>query len=379
MDTHRERTVVFRSSRVMLPGGWAAAEVACSAGRIRTIDPIGAHDDVTDVGSEALVPGFVDVQINGGYGHDFSVAPGTIWAVGERLPETGVTAFLPTIVTGPAASVKAALAAIGDVPPDYRGAAAVGLHLEGPVLSSDNAGAHDPTYLSVVVPRDTWIDPRVRMVTLAPELVTSAVIGEVSSHGTVVSVGHTNAGYDVATQAYAAGARHITHLFNAMPPIHHREPGPIVAALLDASVTVGVIPDGIHVHPAVLELVARSIGPGRLVALTDAIAAMGMPAGEYRVGPLTASSDGLTIRLANGTLAGSLLTMDRAVRFLINQVGLTPFDAIASASTTPATLIGEADRGSIRPGGRADFVVLDDNYHVQATIIAGSVAFGGQP
>ena len=190
MSGRRERRTVLRSDRVMLPGGWAAAEVACSAGRIRTIDPIGTHDDVTDLGSETLVPGYVDVQINGGYGHEFSAAPDTLWAVGERLPETGVTAFLPTIVTGPAASVEAALAAISHGPPDYLGAEAVGLHLEGPVLSADNAGAHDPSYLSAVVPIDTWVDPRVRMVTLAPELVSSAVISEVSSHGTVVLVGH---------------------------------------------------------------------------------------------------------------------------------------------------------------------------------------------
>ncbi|MCJ7781795.1 MAG: N-acetylglucosamine-6-phosphate deacetylase, partial [Acidimicrobiia bacterium] len=351
--------IVLRSERVMLPGGWAAAEVACTAGRINTIDPIGTHDRAIDVGAAALVPGYVDVQINGGYGHDFSATPGTIWDVGSRLPVTGVTAFLPTIVTGPETAVQAALAVVADGPADYSGSEVIGLHLEGPVLSPDNAGAHDPSYLSTVIPMDTWLDPRVRLVTLAPELVDAAVIGELASNGVVVAIGHTNGTFDDAVHAFAAGARHVTHLFNAMPPIHHRSPGPVVAALLNPSITVGVIPDGIHVHPAVLELVARSVGPGRLVALTDAIAGMGMPPGEYRVGPLTAYSDGLAMRLPDGTYAGSILTMDRAVRFLIEEVGLTPFDAITSASTTPAALIGDAERGSIRPGARADFVILD--------------------
>ena len=173
------------------------------------------------------------------------------------------------------------------------------------------------------------------------------------------------------------GARHVTHLFNAMPPIRHRSPGPIVAALLNSSVTVGVIPDGIHVHAGVLELVSRSVGPGRLIALTDAIAAMGMPPGDYRVGPLTAYSDGVSMKLPDGTYAGSILTMDRAVRFLIGEVGLTPFEAIASASTTPAALLGDESRGSIRPGARADLVVLDSDYHVDTTLIGGTIVHGG--
>ncbi len=368
--------MILRSQRVLLPGGWAPADVVCSAGYIDTVDAIGTHGDVFDIGESRLVPGFVDVQINGAYGHDFSEDADSIWEVGDRLPETGVTSFLPTIVSEPEASARKALLAIGEVPPGYSGSLPLGLHLEGPVLSVDRAGAHDPEYLSADVPRALWADPRVRMVTLAPELVDSALIGEISARGTVVAIGHTNTTFDTTMHAFAAGGRHATHLFNAMPPIHHRRPGPIVAALLNPSVTIGVIPDGVHVHPAVLDLVVRSIGSGRLVTVTDAISAMGMPPGEHRVGPLTAYSDGTTMRLANGTLAGSLLTMDRAVRFLIDEVGIDPIEVIASASTTPAALIGCTERGSIRPGTRADLVVLDSTYQVRATIIAGSVAFG---
>jgi hypothetical protein len=176
--------------------------------------------------------------------------------------------------------------------------------------------------------------------------------------------------------AFEAGARHMTHLFNAMPPIHHREPGPIIAALANNEVTVALIPDGIHVHPAVIGLVARAIGSGRLVAITDAIAAMGMPPGEYRVGPLVAQSDGVTMRLADGTYAGSLLTMERAVQILINEVGLEPVEAIRSASETPSRLLDDRTRGAIKPGARADMAILDNDYNVRATLIAGDVVFG---
>jgi N-acetylglucosamine-6-phosphate deacetylase len=371
-----DASIVLRSERVMLPGGWAAAEVACTAGHIDTIDPIGTHAGAIDLHGKWLVPGYVDIQINGGYGHDFSRSAETIWEVGERLPETGVTAFVPTIITGPESSVTAALSAVAAVPTGYEGSVPLGLHLEGPVLSPENKGAHDAGFLTTDAPVATWIDDRVRIVTLAPELVDAAVIGEVSSRGTVVAIGHTNASYQETVDAFAAGARHMTHLFNAMPPIHHREPGPIVAALANHAVTVAVIPDGIHVHPAVIGLVAQSIGSGRLVAITDAIAAMGMPPGEYRVGPLVAQSDGVTMRLPDGTYAGSLLTMEQAVQVLINEVGLDPVEAIRSASETPSRLLGDESRGAIKPRARADMVILDGDYNVRATVIAGDVVFG---
>lgn len=371
-----DTSMVLRSERVMLPGGWAAAEVACAAGHIDTIDPIGIHADAIDLHGKMLIPGYVDIQINGGYGHDFSQNAETIWEVGERLPETGVTAFLPTIVTGPESSVSAALSAIGARPAGYEGSEPLGLHLEGPVLSPQRKGAHDTSFLTTDAPLSTWADKRVRIVTLAPELVGSAVIGKVSSGGVVVAIGHTNASHQETAAAFAAGARHMTHLFNAMPPIHHREPGPIVAALSNHGVTVAVIADGVHVHPAVIGLVAQSIGPGRLVTITDAVAAMGMPPGEHRVGSLTAHSDGHTIRLPDGTYAGSLLTMERAVQFLIQEVGLDPAEAIASASESPSRLLGDDERGAIRPGARADMVILDADYNVQGTVIAGRLVFG---
>jgi len=360
----------------MLPGGWAAAEVACSAGHIDTIDPIGTHAGAVDLHGGRLVPGYVDIQINGGYGHDFSRSAETIWEVGARLLETGVTAFVPTIVTGPRSSVAAALSAVAVAPAGYEGSVPLGLHLEGPVLSPENRGAHDVDFLTTDPPVDSWIDDRVRIVTLAPELVDVAVIGEVSSRGVVVAIGHTSASYQETVDAFAAGARHMTHLFNAMPPIHHREPGPIVAALADHEVTVAIIPDGVHVHPAVIGLVVQSVGSGRMVAITDATAAMGMPPGEYRVGPLVAQSDGVTMRLPDGTYAGSLLTMERAVQFLIHEVRLDPVEAIRSASETPSRLLGDDSRGQIRPRARADMTILDSDYNVQTTLIAGEVVFG---
>jgi N-acetylglucosamine-6-phosphate deacetylase len=260
------------------------------------------------------------------------------------------------------------------------GAVVAGVHLEGPWLAPSRRGAHDPATLRLPDPAELQelIDAAggaVRLLTLAPELEGArAVIAAAIAAGIVVSVGHTDATYAQACAAFDAGARHVTHLGNGMRGIDRREPGPIAAALADERVTVELIADGHHVHPALLRMAATA-APGRLVAITDAISATGLPDGRHRVGELAVSvSEGRAV-LADQpeTLAGSVLTMDRAVAGLV-AAGVDPIDAIRAATVTPARVLGdERSRGMLVLGARADLVVLDGGYSARATVIGGQV------
>jgi N-acetylglucosamine-6-phosphate deacetylase len=283
----------------------------------------------------------------------------------------------PTRLLAVAAGVRAAIAAR-----DADRATIAGLHLEGPWLAPARRGAHDPATLRLPDPGELarLIDAAggaVRLLTIAPELVgAGAVISAAADAGIIVSVGHTEATYAQARAAFEAGARHLTHLGNAMRGIDRREPGPIAAALADERVTVEVIADGHHVHPALLALAAAT-APERLVAITDAIAATGLPAGRHRLGALAVDvSDGrATLADAPETLAGSVLTMDRAVATLVG-AGVDPALAVRAATATPASLLaqpGEPARGVLAAGARADLVVLDAGYAAVATVIGGRV------
>lgn len=374
----RGRTVL-RSAHVVQPNSCTAADIEILDGYINSVAPHGTLDDAHDIGDTTIAPGLIDIQLNGAYGSDFSIHPEDIWAVAERLPETGVTAFVPTLVTGPEAVTDEALATLKSRPHGFTGAEPLGLHLEGPALSPARKGAHNPDLLQPHPYMAGVTDPATLIVTVAPEIVGTAIIERAADSGTVVSIGHTDATFEETQTAIDAGARHITHLFNAMRPLTHRDPGPIAAALLDDRVTISVIADGHHVHPGALQLIAQTIGPNRLVAITDANAAMGMPPGNYDVGTLPAVSDGNTIRLLDGTLAGSILTMNRAVQYLATEVGLGMTAAVAAASMNPARTIGGETRGTIEPGARADLCILTDDYDIQATLVAGDLAFGELP
>jgi len=226
------------------------------------------------------VPGLVDLQVNGGFGHDFTSDPGSIWEVGRRLPEHGVTAFVPTIVSSSPAVALAALAALTAGPPiGWTGARPVGIHLEGPMISNKRRGAHPDDLL--VAPSlqlaESWIHagPPL-MVTLAPELTgAQGVITALREAGTVVSLGHSDCTAGQARAGIGWGAAHVTHLFNAMSGLDHRRPGLAAAALTDDSVTVGLIADGIHVDPVMMHLAFKALGPDRIALVTDAVAALG--------------------------------------------------------------------------------------------------------
>ena len=259
------------------------------------------------------------------------------------------------------------------------GATALGLHLEGPLLSPVRAGAHpraaiaaaDIAALSSVLARDA-----VRLVTLAPERPGAFDwIRRLREAGVVVSLGHTDASYDELRRGIDAGATLVTHLYNAMSPFHHREPGAVGAALDDDRVAVGIIADGVHCHAAAVRLALRAKGPRGVVLVTDAMAAAGLGPGTYPLGGIEVIVDATSARLADGTLAGSILTMDRALRELVGMTGASVADALRMASEVPARILGLATKGRIAVGCDADLVLLDRSLEVVATVVGGRVAY----
>ncbi|MDJ0924789.1 MAG: N-acetylglucosamine-6-phosphate deacetylase [Acidimicrobiia bacterium] len=358
-------------------------DLVIADGRIASIDePGGQRADgvVVDVSDLWLVPGFVDIQINGAFGHDFTQNPETIWDVGRRLPEHGVTAFLPTVISSPQVNVVEAQHVIDQGPPtDYLGATPIGLHLEGPMLSPEQAGTHDASHLRepAEVATGSWSpETGVRMVTLAPELPGALeLIAQLVDRGVTVSVGHSNATYDEALFGFRWGATAGTHLFNAMPRFHHRDPGPIGAILSEPDVAAGVIVDGIHCHPSAVRVAWQAKGPDRFVLVTDAMAAMGMGQGDFTIGGVDVSVNDMGPRNVDGALAGSSLVMDEAVRNLRVFADCSPRQAVLAATANPARVIGDNQRGLIEVDRRADIAMLDGDLNVVATLVGGAVLY----
>jgi N-acetylglucosamine-6-phosphate deacetylase len=363
--------------------------VLVDGGRIAAVGPaehVPCPPDaqVIDADGLLLTPGFIDLQFNGGFGQDFTADPTTIWAVAAQLPQHGVTAFLPTIITSPLEkSVLGRRVVVEGRPDGYRGAAPLGMHIEGPFLNPAKKGAHNPSYLRLPgldAVRDWSPADGVRLVTLAPELPGALpVIEALSSRGVLVSAGHAMASYEQAVAGFDAGIRYGTHLFNAMPSLLHRDPGLPGALLTDERVIVGLIADGIHTHPAMVKLVWQALGPQRLNLVTDAMAALGMPPGQHLLGDYVVDVDGFTCRLADGTLAGSILSMDQALRNLIAFTGCALEEAMQTMTTTAARAIGlEHERGQVAPGFVADLVLLSPDLHVRGTIVDGELVYAAE-
>ncbi len=357
--------------------------VIVADGRITRVGPAGhitlpenAH--IIDATGHTLVPGFIDLQVNGGFGFDFTRDPATIWTVAAQLPRFGVTAFLPTIVTSPLETVQAAQLVIAQRPPaGFKGASPLSLHLEGPFLNPAKKGAHNPDFMRRPSLKDvaTWFPENgVRLVTLAPELPGALnLIPALTGRGIIVSAGHSIATYDEAILGFDAGISYGTHLFNAMPVMHHREPGLAGALLADERVVVGLIPDGIHVHPALVRLVWQLAG-GRLNLVTDAMAALGMPVGTYHLGDVMAHVDKVSARLPDGTLAGCIISMNAALQNLIDFTGCSLAEALATITTIPAGLLG-IKKGRIAPGYDADLVLLTSDQQVKMTMVTGRIVY----
>ena len=330
-----------------------------------------------DLADATISPGFVDLHVHGGGGASFDA--GTTDAaevVAAAHLAHGTTSMAASLVTDTPDRMDAAVRELGQLVRDGRLA---GVHLEGPWLSPQRSGAHQPGSLAhpepaVVESLLAAGDGAVRMVTLAPELPGGVdAVRRLAAAGVVAAVGHTDATYDETRAALDAGARVGTHLFNAMRPLHHRDPGP-VGALLDGPVDVELIADGVHLHPAVLRTVFAA-KPGRCILVTDAMAAAGAPDGDYRLGPMAIEVREGVARLASeagdGAIAGSTLTMDAAVRFAVRTAGLPLLDVVHAATTAPAAAWGLSDVGAIEAGRRADLVVLDAGLGVVRVMRAG--------
>jgi N-acetylglucosamine-6-phosphate deacetylase len=328
-----------------------------------------------------LTPGFIDVQVNGASGYDFTADPASIWSVAADLPRYGVTAFLPTIITSPLGTVAAAQEILTQAPvTSLPRAIPLGLHVEGPFLNPEKKGAHNPGHLRPPDPAeiDGWsLEQGVRLVTLAPELPGALeLVTTLTQRGVVVSAGHSNATYAEAQAGLDAGIRYGTHLFNAMPTLHHREPGLVGALLTDPRPTVGLIADGIHTHPAIVCLAWQVLGSTRLNLVTDAIAALGMPPGRHVLGDFRVTVDESGARLDDGTLAGSVLSLDQALRNLITFSGCSLAEALPTVTTTPAKLLGLADQsGQLTAGFAADLVLLSPELEVVMTVVQGQIAY----
>ena len=335
--------------------------------------------------SGVLVPGLVDMQINGCFGVDFVAADPAGWAeVSARLPETGVTSFVPTFITAPVPDLVAGLRRTAALPADLGGARVLGVHVEGPFLSPDRHGAHDPALLRDPTPEavDALIEAApglLRMHTLAPERPGAlAAIRRLVDAGVLVSVGHSDATAEQTEAAADAGARLVTHLFNAMRPLHHREPGVVGQGLADPRLTCGLIADLHHVAAPICRL-AFAAAPGRIVLVTDAVAAAGMPPGTYDLGGQQVSVDPLGLpRRPDGTLAGSGLRLDAAIANVV-AAGVDLRSAVDAASRLPADILGRPDLGRIEAGATADLVWLGDDLSARATWLAGRLAFGRLP
>lgn len=321
-----------------------------------------------------VAPGMIDLQVNGAIGREVSPAPADIEAISRWLPSTGVTAWLPTVVTADAELYPRMFRSWNSI--DIQaGAVPLGWHLEGPFLSPRRKGAHQLRYIEAANAElfDSWLDePSIRLVTLAPERAGGLErIRSLAERGIVVSVGHTDATYDELVSGLDAGAIKATHLFNAMSVMHHRQPGAMIATMVDDRVTAGLIPDGVHSHPATVRLAIRAKGIDRIAIVSDMMSACGFGPGRYGIGGQEVSVDDSSARLADGTLAGSILTMDQAIRNLVAWTEVTIPEALHMATAVPATVLGDTTRGKLIVGARADLSLWSRDLEITRAFVEG--------
>lgn len=370
------------SAPALLVGGrlTGPGAVEVQDGRVvRVVDEVPPPGpDHTRLEHGLLTAGLVDLQVNGFAGQDLAAADAAGWAaVRAALAGTGVTAFAGTYVTAPVPAQAAGLQRAAEVVAQGAagGARLLGVHLEGPFISPVRAGAHDAALMCD--PTDESLDPLLAgpvplVVTLAPERAHGlAAVRRLADAGVVVSLGHSDADASVASAAVDAGARMVTHLFNAMRPLGHRDPALVGVALDDARLRLGLICDLVHVDPLLCRVLFRAAA-GRVVLVTDAVAAAGMPPGRYELGgqAVEVGEPGAAPRRPDGTLAGSALTLDLAVRNAV-RCGAGADEALAAASLVPARLLGRSDVGDLAPGTYADLVHWSDDLHVAQVWLDG--------
>lgn len=326
-----------------------------------------------------LIPGMIDVHIHGANGYDMmDGTEASIQEVSQTCATTGCTSFLATSVSSTMEDLLNMIRSVKSVIGREQGAKIAGIHLEGPYLNPKRKGMQNEKYL-----RHPDLDEMklifqeagslIKMVTIAPELPGGLeLISYLKDQGVVIAVAHSDATYEEAKEAFGAGASHVTHCFNGMRPIHHRDPGLIVAAFEEPHVSLQAIVDQVHLHPAIIRLMHRIKGPEGMVLITDALQAMGLGDGEYLFGGHHVTvSEGIA-RLADGTLASSTVTMNEALRLTVEN-GISLTDAVQMASTSPARILGLLNKGKIEIGYDADFVLLNEKYEVQWTMIEGQL------
>jgi N-acetylglucosamine-6-phosphate deacetylase len=377
------REVTSVRGRLVLDHRVEPGRIAIEDGWIADVEPIDAGPGRATGAPSAeempyLAPGFVDLHVHGGGGHDAMGGAAALDGMAQHLLRRGVTGFLPTAVTAPLPTLVEFAETVRDWVPaaPVNGAEPLGFNLEGPFLAEARGGAHDPAFLSVPADVDRRdLEPLLdglRLLTVAPELPGALeLIGWLREHGIATSMGHSAATVEQGRAGYAAGGSSTTHLFNAMSGIDHRAPGLAVAALLDDEAYVELIADGVHVHPALWPLIRRLKPADRLMLVSDAIGLAGMGDGRARIGGLEVEVVGQRVTLVGTTtLAGSVIALDDAVRNLVDS-GVELPAAVAAASRNPLALLGISDRGRLAVGQRADLVELDDGLRVRRVMRAG--------
>ncbi len=374
---------VFAGGRVvtdqgLVESGWVEVEGEMIVDR-GIGEPLKSVD--VDLRGRALIPGFVDQHCHGGGGNSFVTTDAAeAFRAAELHLQHGTTSIMGSLVTG---TREALIDQIRTLSPLVDQDVLMGIHLEGPWLSKLHCGAHAVDQLRP--PESGEVGEllavgggRIKMVTIAPELPGAIqAIRLVLRGDAVAAIGHTDADYETAKAAIEAGATVATHLSNAMRPLHHRDPGAIGALMEDPRVTVELIADGVHVHPAVLRIVYNEAGMNRVALITDAMGAAGAPDGRYLLGELEVDVvDGTARLVEGGAIAGSTLTLDRAMRFVVLGGGIPLEDAVAMLSTNPARAMGLTDRGVIAPGKRADLLVLSPRLEVESVMRRGDWVHG---
>ncbi|GAA5609830.1 N-acetylglucosamine-6-phosphate deacetylase [Streptomyces platensis] len=378
---------ILAGARIARPSGVVErGRIAVEGGRIgdvhsRDLDLAeGVAGSVVDLSGHLIVPGFVDMHVHGGGGGSFSSAdPEECMTAVETHRRHGTTSMVASTVTGELTDLARQAAVLAEL---VQQGELAGIHFEGPFISPHRCGAHQPELLRDPDPADVrkLLDAAhgtASMMTVAPELPGGLEsVRLLADAGVIAAIGHTDSSYDATREAIDAGATVATHLFNAMPALGHRAPGPVAALLEDERITVELINDGTHLHPAVLQLAVREAGDGRVAFITDAMGAAGMNDGRYPLGPMQVEVRDGVARISEGptagSIAGSTLTLDRAFQRAVTVDGLTVDQAVQALSATPARLLGIDDRaGALQTGKVADLVVLDAAYDVVGVMRRG--------
>lgn len=379
-------SLLIRGGTLVLPDRLLEGNLLIREGKIAQLGRFSfpKRAEVLDAKYHYVSPGFIDIHVNGGGGRAFMECTEDAFKVAIGFhTRHGTTGLLPTAVAAPLEELRAFLGLVKEC--RDRDPRVIGAHLNGPFVSPKRAGAIRPEYI-LPPSAETFrslvrgFEGVIKIVTLAPEIEgASELIAAVRELGAIPSLGHSDATYEETLEAMAQGIRHFTHIFNAMRDLNHHEPGPVGAVLESPDLTVELIADGVHVHPVLIRLLVRIKGSDSICLVTDAIAAAGQPDGRYRLGDTDVIVREGIARTPEGTLAGSTLTMNRALRNLVKFTGLPLHEAVKMASLTPAKLLRlEGRKGSLEPGKDADIAVFDEDFNVHYTILGGKLVHATQ-